>query len=143
MTLTPPSGPPGHHGLKPSMPHGHHEPPHVGPPPHEQHVPPHFGPPPHEHHIPPHFGPPLHVHIVPPLFPPPIFIPTFPVFIVNPSSISNCLFRNTYVWLTNGNQFWFFPTDVGFATVTGFWWTGSVWLIIVLSLNEIQSFSCF
>ncbi|TVY07457.1 transporter [Paenibacillus cremeus] len=97
---------------------------------------PHFGPPPG------HPSPP-HGHHLPPVFPPPHFEPPIPAHFVNPRAISHCLFRNTFVWLNNGNRFWFFPTSVGFATVSGFWWTGRFWLVFVLPLREIRSFTCF
>jgi hypothetical protein len=42
------------------------------------------------------------------------FIPTQPaIFAVDPRAIAGCLCRNTYVWLSNGDQFWFFLVFVG------------------------------
>lgn len=78
-----------------------------------------------------------------PTLPPPPFEPSISAFAVDPRAISRCLYQNTFVWLTNGNSFWFYPTLVGFSTVTGFWWTGRSWLPLVLGLGEITSFSCF
>ncbi|MCR8631567.1 hypothetical protein NV381_10170 [Paenibacillus sp. N5-1-1-5] len=122
MSFMPPPGPP------PGPSHG------------QQHGPPHG--PPHGHgpqHGPHHGPPPGHG----PAFPPPSFEPTISAFAVDPRSISRCLFRNTFVWLTNGNRFWFFPTFVGNFSVSGFRWTGRFWVIFGISLREISSFTCF
>ena len=39
-----------------------------------------------------------------PQSPPPTFIPQKPAV----SYIVDCLYQNTYVWLINGSQFWFY-----------------------------------
>ncbi|WP_253944665.1 collagen-like protein [Paenibacillus sp. NEAU-GSW1] len=81
-----------------------------------------------------------------PSSPPPSFIPQQPAvtpFAVDPGAIAGCLFRNTYVWLRNGNQFWFFPVFVGRTSVSGFQWNGRFWMYTGLSLQSIQSFTCF
>ena len=81
-----------------------------------------------------------------PTSPPPSFIPQQPVastFAVDPGAIDRCLFRNTYIWLNNGNQFWFFPVFVGRTSVAGFQWNGRFWMYTGLSLRSIQSFTCF
>src|SRR5690606_15929419 len=62
-----------------------------------------------------------------PSSPPPAFIPQQPpisTFAVDSGAIVRCLFRNTYIWLRNGNQFWFFPIFVGRNSVAGFQWNG-------------------
>jgi len=81
-----------------------------------------------------------------PSSPPPGFIPQQPAvspFAVDPGAIVRCLFRNTYVWLVNGNQFWFYPVFVGRTSVAGFQWNGRFWMYTGLSLQSIQSFTCF
>lgn len=78
-----------------------------------------------------------------PTQPPPPFEPTMSAFAVDPRAISRCLYRNTFIWLNNGNRFWFYPTFVGPTSVAGFRWTGWFWVISGISLNEISSFSCF
>ena len=78
-----------------------------------------------------------------PTQPPPSFEPTMSTFAVDPRAISRCLFRNTFIWLNNGDRFWFYPTFVGRNSVAGFRWTGWFWSISGVSLNEISSFSCF
>ncbi|WEK54587.1 MAG: collagen-like protein [Candidatus Cohnella colombiensis] len=81
-----------------------------------------------------------------PSAPPPGFIPHQPAvtsFAVDPRAIAGCLFRNTYIWLVNRNQFWFFPVFVGPTSVAGFQWNGRFWMYTGLSLQSIQSFTCF
>ncbi|MGO4111637.1 collagen-like protein [Paenibacillus sp. YAF4_2] len=80
-----------------------------------------------------------------PSSPPPGFIPQQPQvsqFAVDPGAISRCMFRNTYIWLRNGNQFWFFPVFLGRTSVAGFQWNGRFWMYTGLSLQSIQSFTC-
>ncbi|TQR43269.1 transporter [Paenibacillus popilliae] len=81
-----------------------------------------------------------------PSSPPPQFAPPQPAataFAIDPGAISGCLFRNTYVWLRNGNSFWFFPTFVGRRSVAGFRWTGFGWMFTGVDLRSIVSFTCF
>lgn len=81
----------------------------------------------------------------PPTSPPPSVVPTQQVeaFAVDPGSIVRCLFRYTYVWLRNRQQFWFFPTFVGRRSVSGYRWTGFRWIYFGIDLRQIQSFTCF
>ncbi|RRJ63245.1 transporter [Paenibacillus oralis] len=82
----------------------------------------------------------------PPSAPPPQFIPPQPAataFAIDPGAIAGCLFRNTFVWLRNGNAFWFFPTFVGRTSVAGFRWTGRTWVFTGVDLRSIVSFTCF
>ncbi|MDT8862182.1 hypothetical protein N0O92_18385 [Alkalihalobacillus sp. MEB130] len=82
----------------------------------------------------------------PPTTPPPAFVPAqtqqVEAFAVDPGSIRRCLFRFTYVWLRNRQQFWFYPTFIGRRSISGFRWTGSRWVYFGISLQEIQSFTC-
>ncbi|WP_317964631.1 collagen-like protein [Paenibacillus sp. CCS19] len=83
--------------------------------------------------------------VVAPTSPPPAFIPQQPAvtsFAVDPGAIAGCLFRNTYVWLRNRNQFWFYPVFVGRTSVSGFQWNGRFWMYTGLSLQSIESFTC-
>ncbi|WP_071394752.1 hypothetical protein [Bacillus tuaregi] len=82
----------------------------------------------------------------PPSGPPPSFVPAqtqqMGTFAVDPGSIRGCLFRYTYVWLNNRQQFWFFPVFVGRTSVSGWRWTGWNWVFFGISLRQIQSFTC-
>ncbi len=80
-----------------------------------------------------------------PTLPPPQFVPQMPIqsFAVDPGAIRRCLFRNTYIWLNNGEQFWFFPTFVGARSVAGFRWFGFFWAYFGIDTNRIRSFTCF
>lgn len=80
-----------------------------------------------------------------PTSPPPQFVPQMQTatFAVDPGGIRRCLFRNTYIWLNNGEQFWFFPVFVGRTSVAGFRWFGFFWGYFGIDLNRIGSFACF
>lgn len=80
----------------------------------------------------------------PPTAPPPSFVPQQQVsaFAVDPGSIRRCLFRYTYVWLNNRQQFWYYPVFVGRTSVSGYRWNGFMWLFFGVSLRQIQSFTC-
>ena len=78
--------------------------------------------------------------------PPPNFTPQqsqFQTFAVDPGAIRGCLFRFTYIWLENGNSFWFYPTFVGRNSVAGFRWRGFGWAYFGIDLDRVRSFQCF
>ncbi len=62
------------------------------------------------------------------------------LFLVEPITIRPCLFRFTYVWLTNGRSFWFFPIILGRRSVGGFYWDPSRrrWVYFALDTNLID-----
>ena len=82
----------------------------------------------------------------PPSGPPPSFTPQMQqvsTFAIDPGAIRGCLFRFTYVWLQNGNSFWFFPTFVGRTSVAGWRWRNWRWTYYGTDLRRIRSFQCF
>lgn len=81
-----------------------------------------------------------------PTAPPPAFIPQQAAaspFAIDPGAISLCMFRNTYIWLSNGDSFWFFPVFIGPRSVAGFRWNGRFWMIFGIDTRRIVSFTCF
>jgi hypothetical protein len=80
----------------------------------------------------------------PPSSPPPTFTPqeSPSLFAVDPGAIRGCLFRFTFVWLNNGNSFWFYPTFVGRNSVAGYRWRRFRWEYFGIDLNRIRSFRC-
>jgi hypothetical protein len=81
-----------------------------------------------------------------PTAPPPPFIPQQAAaspFAIDPGAISLCMFRNTYIWLSNGDSFWFFPVFIGPRSVAGFRWNGRFWMIFGIDTRRIVSFTCF
>jgi hypothetical protein len=82
----------------------------------------------------------------PPSSPPPSFVPAqtqqVGAFAVDPGSIRRCLFRFTYVWLRNRQEFWFYPVFLGRQSVSGFRWNGFMWVYFGVSLRQIDSFTC-
>ncbi|WP_264804139.1 hypothetical protein [Cytobacillus sp. NCCP-133] len=82
----------------------------------------------------------------PPSSPPPSFTPQMQqatAFAVDPGAIRGCLFRYTFVWLENGNSFWFYPTFVGRTSVAGWRWRNWRWTYYGTDLRRIRSFQCF
>lgn len=82
----------------------------------------------------------------PPTSPPPSFVPQqSPIspFAIDPGAISSCRRRFTYVWLNNGDGFWYYPTFVGRQSVAGYRWFGFFWFFHGVDLRQIQSFTCF
>jgi hypothetical protein len=83
-----------------------------------------------------------------PTSPPPSYIPQMPLsaagapLAVDPGAIRRCMFRFTYIWLRNGQQFWFFPIFVGPNSIAGFRWTGFNWMYFGTDLRSITSFTC-
>lgn len=136
MSFMPPPGPPG-------GPFGPQGPGSFGPPGPPFGPPGSFGPPG------PPFGPPGQQGgpgSQAPTAPPPQFTPTQPqasAFAVDPGGIARCMFRNTYVWLENGQSFWYFPVFVGRRSVAGFRWNGRFWMYFGVDLRHIASFTCF
>ena len=84
----------------------------------------------------------------PPTAPPPNTAPAYPsnqLYAVDPGAISGCLYRNTYVWLSRRNGFWFYPTYVGRTSVSGYRWNARFrrWEYYGVDLNNIESFTCY
>ncbi|MDL2300933.1 hypothetical protein LJC58_01110 [Lachnospiraceae bacterium OttesenSCG-928-D06] len=81
-----------------------------------------------------------------PMSPPPTKTPsrnTIEPLRVDQNSIRNCMFRFTYIWMINGDEFWMFPTSVSHTTVTGFRWNWRLgWSYTGVSLRQIASFTC-
>lgn len=64
---------------------------------------------------------------------------TFPP---SPVGLQNCLYRFTYMWLRNGDNFWFFLTAVGESRVYGYRFFGGRWNNYSIALGQIVSFNC-
>lgn len=78
--------------------------------------------------------------------PPPSYTPQMQqagTFAVDPGGIRRCLYRYTYIWLENGNSFWFYPTFVGRTSVAGWRWRRFRWTYYGTDLRRISSFQCF
>ncbi|KIL45799.1 hypothetical protein [Jeotgalibacillus soli] len=87
----------------------------------------------------------------PPASPPPQQIPPKPfrpqgttTFMVDPNVIRPCLFRFTYIWLTNGSSFWYYPIVIGRNSVGGFHWDRRRfrWVYLALDTRFIDVVSC-
>jgi hypothetical protein len=91
---------------------------------------------------PPPFGPPPAVGVS--IGPPPGFTPPIPAWQVGSNGFRYCLHNNTYVWLSNGNSFWFFPTFVGRHSIVGLRWSRRRgWVNHIINRNEVRTFQCF
>lgn len=80
-----------------------------------------------------------------PTAPPPSFTPqqSPSTFAIDAGSIRMCRNRNTFVWLTNGERFWYYPVLIGPDSTSGFRWNGRFWMIFAINLRRISSFTCF
>lgn len=113
---------------------------------------------------PPNDARPDHRNTRPPQVPPPNLTPDLPRTFVVPSQGSpeynlqynnimrrrntaiqfrNCVNRFTYVWLWNGNAFWFYPIFVGWQTAEGFLWNRGRWEYRKIDLHNVFYHSCF
>ncbi|OME84936.1 transporter [Paenibacillus lautus] len=73
-----------------------------------------------------------------PQSPPPTFIPEKPAV----SYIVDCLFQYTYVWLLNGERFWFYPTRLEYGEASGYRWNGAYWTYYGFDPRFIDAVSC-
>ena len=75
---------------------------------------------------------------------PPNFTPEFQQEMMGrPMDIRRCLNRFVYIWLINGNSFWFFPIFVGRDQIIGFRWRRNGWMYDRINLRRIAGFRCF
>ena len=56
--------------------------------------------------------------------------------------LQNCIYRFTYMWLRNGDNFWFFLTTVGEERVYGYRFFGGRWNHYSIAVRDITSFHC-
>jgi hypothetical protein len=82
-----------------------------------------------------------------PTTPPPAYIPQKPsqapgYYAIDPGAFFGCMFRFTYVWLTSGDQFWFFPIYTGPNSGAGFRWNGATWRYYAIDLRLIDAVTC-
>lgn len=73
-----------------------------------------------------------------PQSPPPSYRPSKP----SVSYITDCQYQYTYVWLNNGEQFWFFPTRVEYEGITGYRWNGAFWTFYGIDSRLIDAVAC-
>jgi hypothetical protein len=57
--------------------------------------------------------------------------------------LRRCLNRFTFIWLNNGNSFWFYPTFIGRQQVEGFRWRRGAWIFDRINIRRIIFFRCF
>ena len=70
------------------------------------------------------------------------YMEQMPFYGQHPSGLQNCIYRFTYMWLRNGDNFWFFLTTVGEERAYGFRFFGGRWNQYSIALREIVSFHC-
>ena len=57
--------------------------------------------------------------------------------------LRGCINRFTYIWLFNGEGFWFYPTFVDGRFVRGFRWRRNRWVFDRIYIRRIFYFRCF
>ncbi|WP_103201658.1 hypothetical protein [Herbinix hemicellulosilytica] len=60
-----------------------------------------------------------------------------------PRDFGRCLNRFTYIWMVNGNNFWFYPVSIGRNSIEGFRWRRNRWDYDRLNINRILFHLCF
>ena len=66
-----------------------------------------------------------------------------PYMQIRPRELRRCLNRFTFIWLINGNSFWFYPTFLDRQFVYGFRWRRNQWEYDRLNVNRIIFSRCF
>ena len=61
---------------------------------------------------------------------------------VDPGALRGCLYRDTYILLSNRTSCWFHPTYIDYITASGYKWNGSAWIPWGTDLERIVSFQC-
>ncbi|MDP4142989.1 MAG: hypothetical protein Q8936_00705 [Bacillota bacterium] len=84
----------------------------------------------------------------PPKNPPPNYTPKLsdvPVpnlILVEFGAISPCIFKNTYIWLKNGESFWSYLTFISRNSVAGWRYINNRWVYFTTNLNQIKNYIC-
>ncbi|MET3194919.1 hypothetical protein ABID96_001887 [Bacillus sp. OAE603] len=65
-----------------------------------------------------------------------------PPYPPNPWGLQNCLYRFTYLWLRNGDNFWFYLTTIAESRVYGYRFFGGRWNHYSVSLRDITFYHC-
>ena len=65
-----------------------------------------------------------------------------PPFAQNPWGLQHCMYHFTYMWLRNGDNFWFFLTTVSESRASGFRFFGGRWNPYSIALRDIVFFNC-
>ncbi|NLK99259.1 MAG: hypothetical protein GX271_01210 [Clostridiales bacterium] len=60
-----------------------------------------------------------------------------------PRNLRGCLNRFTFIWLINGNNFWFYPVFIDRNTIEGFRWRRNRWEYDRIRINRILFHLCF
>jgi len=60
-----------------------------------------------------------------------------------PRDFNRCMNSFTYLWLINGNNFWFYPVAIDRQFVIGFRWRRNRWEFDRINLNRILFYVCF
>ncbi|NLO08974.1 MAG: transporter [Clostridiales bacterium] len=60
-----------------------------------------------------------------------------------PRDFRGCMNRFTYIWLINGNNFWFYPVFIGRNAIEGFRWRRNRWEYERIFTNRILFHVCF
>ncbi|WP_223592623.1 transporter [Neobacillus bataviensis] len=75
-----------------------------------------------------------------PQSPPPPYVPPKPA---TSHYLIDCLNQYTYVWLVNGEGFWYYPITVQYGAVTGYRWNGTFWTFYGFDERFIETVACY
>lgn len=65
-------------------------------------------------------------------------------YMIDANVLQPCLYRFTYVWLTDGSSFWFYPVALGANSVGGYYWDWNTfrWNYYALDTKYIDVVNC-
>lgn len=58
-------------------------------------------------------------------------------------NLRRCLNRFTFIWLVNGNSFWFYPIIISGQQVIGFRWQRGTWVYDRINMRRILFHQCY
>lgn len=60
-----------------------------------------------------------------------------------PRNLRSCLNRFTFIWLINGDSFWFYPIMLSGQQVVGFRWRRGAWVFDRINVRRIFFHQCY
>ena len=60
-----------------------------------------------------------------------------------PRNLRSCLNRFTFIWLFNGDSFWFYPIMISGQQVVGFRWQRGAWVFDRINIRRIFFHQCY
>lgn len=69
-------------------------------------------------------------------------VPTPNLSTVEFGIINPCIFKYTYLWLKNGDEFWSYLVYISRTAIAGWRYQGGRWVYFTLDLSDLRNFTC-